>query len=353
MTRIRHLRHLTIIMLAVVFMIPSIALASEDTVSNGDDQLAQTAGVTVEAEAGTVDFDLGDTDALYEQYVNRLFYGNPAGPKPAAVPKLKAKKITGDRLEGQDKELYDGLKESFGEIASGEWEYEDTELNVPLKLFGIESDVRYTAEGLGLEDTSYLFKPSEEDPETGVWNPEVPAAADRLFQKLFSFDANRVINCLLADCAYEMYWSTGHSTYPTGLSYSWGQEEDGTEYIQLEPLGFKFQVDPKFRADPANEYSVDTEKTKAAADAVQNARKILDDASGKDDYHKLVSYKDAICDLVVYDNAAASGESEDDMGPWALVYVFDGNPDTNVVCEGYAEARVCHGRQLHLSRQLC
>lgn len=55
MTRIRHLRHLTIIVLAVVFMIPSIALASEDTVSNGDDQLAQTAGVTVEAEAGNTD----------------------------------------------------------------------------------------------------------------------------------------------------------------------------------------------------------------------------------------------------------------------------------------------------------
>ena len=100
MTRIKHLRHLTIILLAVVFLTPSIALATEDAVSSGNDQHAQTAGVTVEAEAESVDFDLGDTDALYEQYVNQLFYGNPDGSKPAAVPKLKAKKITGDRLEG-------------------------------------------------------------------------------------------------------------------------------------------------------------------------------------------------------------------------------------------------------------
>lgn len=66
MTRIKHLRHLTIILLAVVFLTPSIALATEDAVSSGNDQHAQTAGVTVEAEAESVDFDLGDTDALYE-----------------------------------------------------------------------------------------------------------------------------------------------------------------------------------------------------------------------------------------------------------------------------------------------
>ena len=331
MTNIKCFRYLTIILLAVVFLTPSIALATEDAVSSGNDQHAQTAGVTVEAEAESVDFDLGDTDALYEQYVNQLFYGNPDGSKPAAVPKLKAKKITGDRLEGQDKILYDALKDALRQIADGK--LDSAIIEIPVDMLAVDVKSTYTAEDLGLEDPSYLY-----DPVTKKWNPAVRPKMDELFNAMFRFDGEQIFECLMADCPYEKYWSMEHCTYPTGISYHWEQYEDGTEYIRIMPFKFKFKVDPKYRADSENEYSADTEKTGAAAAAVQCAQGILDDAAAKDDYCKLVFYKDAICDLVDYNSAAMSEGSENDMGPWALVYVFDGNPDTDVVCEGYSEA---------------
>jgi len=57
------------------------------------------------------------------------------------------------------------------------------------------------------------------------------------------------------------------------------------------------------------------------------------------DYDKLVGYANEICALVTYDNKAASGGYADEFyDPWTLIYVFDGNESTNVVCEGYSEA---------------
>ena len=53
----------------------------------------------------------------------------------------------------------------------------------------------------------------------------------------------------------------------------------------------------------------------------------------------MLAFRDEICELVSY-NAAAAGESYTDGygDPWQLIYVFDGDDSTNVVCEGYAKA---------------
>lgn len=57
------------------------------------------------------------------------------------------------------------------------------------------------------------------------------------------------------------------------------------------------------------------------------------------DYAKLQGYADAICQAVNYNNGAAQGNVDPyDLDPWQLVYVFDDNDDTTVVCEGYSKA---------------
>ena len=79
----------------------------------------------------------------------------------------------------------------------------------------------------------------------------------------------------------------------------------------------------------------------AACSAALFARSIVNDAdnAGLSDYDRLVYYKDRICNEVVYnEDARQNSETYTDGGPWALIYVFDQDPATNVVCEGYSEA---------------
>ena len=59
--------------------------------------------------------------------------------------------------------------------------------------------------------------------------------------------------------------------------------------------------------------------------------------TGKNDYEKLVSYREYIKGEVSY-NTGAAGGGKPYGDPWQLIYVFDGKPATNVVCEGYAKA---------------
>ena len=50
-----------------------------------------------------------------------------------------------------------------------------------------------------------------------------------------------------------------------------------------------------------------------------------------------MAYRQKICELVSYnDDAATGGYPYGD--PWQLIYVFDGDDSTNVVCEGYSKA---------------
>ena len=83
---------------------------------------------------------------------------------------------------------------------------------------------------------------------------------------------------------------------------------------------------------------VDTSKGKAVQSAAANAKSIMQQNRGKTDTEKLRAYKNAICKLNDYNHAAASDNNTPYGNPWQLVWVFDGDPNTNVVCEGYSKA---------------
>ena len=141
-----------------------------------------------------------------------------------------------------------------------------------------------------------------------------------------------VIDCLIDDCPYELYWydkGTGvveSFTIRTGLSGS-----------TVRRLTLSFSVISSYAGE--GDYTV---ITPAAGGAVQtakaNAQAIVDDCGAGTSsctvLERLEDYKDAICDLVDYDSDATT----DDMDAWEIIYVFDGDEDTNVVCEGYAKA---------------
>ena len=132
-----------------------------------------------------------------------------------------------------------------------------------------------------------------------------------------------VYDALLMDCPSEFYWVNT----TTGIFWS---SSDITFCV-----ADGYHTDKKF----GNIYcEVDPSKIEAANRAVENAKEICRNAKGTE-YEKLKYFKQKICDLVDYDNdAAANNASLPDRGPWNLIYVFDGNQNTKVVCQGYSLA---------------
>ena len=134
-----------------------------------------------------------------------------------------------------------------------------------------------------------------------------------------------IINCLLNDCPYELYWydktiSTSTSLTGAGSTYTGGK--------------ISFPVS----SDYGSGFSVDPAKTGAVATAKATVSEIIAKYAGKSDYEKLVGYKDEICALTEYNNAAAADPLTPYGNPWQFIWVFDKDTSTNVVCEGYSKA---------------
>ena len=89
-----------------------------------------------------------------------------------------------------------------------------------------------------------------------------------------------------------------------------------------------------YKGSKAN--TVDGAKVKAAAASIKKADKIAAKYEGKSDYEKIRGYCDEICALTEYNFKAR--DTMEGGNPWQMPWVIDGDPKTNVVCEGYAKA---------------
>ena len=133
--------------------------------------------------------------------------------------------------------------------------------------------------------------------------------------------ANKVWQALLADLPYALYWHD--KTVGIGYSYIL---DNGWENIT-----FKFAVAAEFRGD-----SLYTTSIPNVPAAVAAAKQVVSANRGKTDYDKLQAYRQYICDQVSYNFSINKDTAYGN--PWQLLWVFDGNASTNVVCEGYAKA---------------
>ncbi|MDE7194875.1 MAG: Ig-like domain-containing protein, partial [Oscillospiraceae bacterium] len=140
-------------------------------------------------------------------------------------------------------------------------------------------------------------------------------------------DAEDVIKYLLVDMPEEFYW------YDKVRGCSIIGEIDTNRIPTV--CRFSFTVAGSYAGDTA--YTVNPYKMSAAKTAVENAQDIVDRYIGSSDHEKIMGYAESICELTDYNNGAlAAGTPYGD--PWQLVYVFDGDDTTKVVCEGYAKA---------------
>ena len=140
----------------------------------------------------------------------------------------------------------------------------------------------------------------------------------------------------LLEMPYELYWYNKTK----GVSMGYRVRISG-ENVTVYELTISMNVSQDYAkfvsAISYNPFEADTAKTRAAATAAANALNVVAANTGKNDYEKLVSYREYIKGEVSY-NTGAAGGGYPYGDPWQLIYVFDGNSTTNVVCEGYAKA---------------
>ena len=139
--------------------------------------------------------------------------------------------------------------------------------------------------------------------------------------------ADKVWHALLSDLPYELYW---HDKV-IGINYAYTLAAGNTPF---KDVTFSFAVAQEFRGK-----DMTTTNIPNVPAAVQTARSVVAANASKSDHDKLQAYRQYICDQVSYNYAAARGEYANGYGnPWQLLWVFDGDSTTNVVCEGYAKS---------------
>lgn len=153
----------------------------------------------------------------------------------------------------------------------------------------------------------------------------IKGAIDEIMEK-----GQEIIQSLLITCQNDLYWFDKSAN--GALSFSSSVSGDGT----TGTLIFIFKVLPEYQ--DGNEYTVSTQKINSANTALAKAQEIVNANAGKSDYEKLLAYKNEICELTSYDHDAAKPGYTGSKAPWQMVSVFDGDPNTKVVCEGYSKA---------------
>ena len=261
---------------------------------------------------------ISDNNELFAAYAQRTLCGGAQGLQTRA-------QVGSAKLSGFPLKLYAALREAAGhQVADGE--RSSSRILVTWKQLGI-TQTKWTKAELGVDIvTGGTLN------EDAVWTA-VEAKTG------FSADAiAAAVDCLMHDCPYELYWYDKTS----GCGYQIERYNYTPEWFQLASGGVElsFAVARDYApGGAAGGYLLNTRKTGAASRAAASARQVVEACAGMGDYERLLAYRDAVCSAVEYNSAAAGSTYPGGYGdPWQLVYVFDGDASTNVVCEGYSKA---------------
>ena len=286
------------------------AVAEEGEDELEETELAELVSDPPEPESLIVDVDMPDN--LLDGYADKEL-----GSLLPQRPVLRAPKNVGGNLSGYSSILYQEHKSVISQIAAGQ--RESTVISIPAETL-LDGKIIWTAEELGVD-------PLVVD---GAIN------STPIFNSLYvKIGIRSVLTALLLDCPYEMYWydkTIGIKyQFDTGLAKVSGQDA-----IKVRGnFVVSYTVASKYQKGGA--YVMDTALGQQVQSAVSTAKGIVSTASSYSLLDKLNHYRQRICDLVSYNSAAASGGVAYG-NPWQLIWVFDDNSDTNVVCEGYAKA---------------
>ena len=248
--------------------------------------------------------------------------------------RLRAVRDPAASLTGINSTVYGILKDKVAAVAAGS--VSSSVFTISVEELNLEKN-SWTAEELGLETLV-----TEDADGKKTYTAEAMAAVNAQL----GFELRRVVNSLQSACPYEMYWYD--KTVGTALkSYSFAGNADRIRiagsmvftFAVIASYSDETYVDITNADGSLTRYlcGVDGSQGERISKAVANAAAIVAQFEGCSDLEKLKGYRTRICDAVSYDDAALNnGSAYGD--PWQIISVFDEDPLTNVVCEGYAKA---------------
>lgn len=223
--------------------------------------------------------------------------------------------------------VYDQLVPEIQKIAAGQGSS---------SAFSLGIQMTFTKEELGIEGDMLV----RGDDGQYHFSEETGAAIEKAVNEVMDMDM--LLNQLLAHHPYELYWfDKSFSEGAIRVKYSYGT--DGQQTVMVGDFVIMMAVSQDYAVtDAATQqyylYSPDKAKTGAATAAAATAAQVVAENQGKGIYSKLVAYREYITKAVDYNFDVANTANYPYGDPWQLIYVFDNDPDTNVVCEGYSKA---------------
>ncbi len=296
----------------LVVLLLALALACMPARAVAEEDIPAPEPRVVSAEA------LGDasSEELLDGYAAQLL--QEALPAAAQDESQLVPQSAVQNLSGKELAMYQALKPLLREVADGK--RTSTSFSIPAAT--ITGKSTWTSADLG----GIPIIVGDDFNQTAV---------DIVFAEL-DFDAQGVLDALAADCPYELYWvynQKGMSVTFPGLGAAtkqgqWVLKVNGDYRIEFTVVG-----------DYATgTHTVNAARAQRVRAAVAKAQGIVSQSAGLSAYDRLAYFRDAICAEVTYNQTAARSGSDAYGDPWQLVSVFDGDPSTNVVCEGYAKA---------------
>ena len=281
-------------------------------------------------EAAPGEKDGKSPEDLFADYVERSFNGE-AGR--VSLRKSRAARSATSNLTVVERAFYNSIAACLPQIAAGE--RSSTVFEVFIDDLGLEKTA-WTAAELGVGSVFELDESGNvilDDNGYAFLSMEAAEAAE----KKAGYDLTKVLGALMEDYPYQLYWfEKTQDTVTTGIDMYVDYDEAADDYVVVI-CGSVLVSCPVAEDFSAGEYMVDTSVGQAVQSSVANAAAIVSKYSGASDYDKLSGYKDEICGLVSYNDEAAEG-GVSYGNPWQMIWVFDDDPSTNVVCEGYSKA---------------
>jgi hypothetical protein len=199
-----------------------------------------------------------------------------------------------------------------------------TVISIPLEDIGIPTEKKFAASDFGVETIT--------EDTFNDYNFYIN------YLSYFGIDSDYICNALSSDL--DLYW--WNKQIFIDLVTPLEATEDGTKVYFNDDAEMKvyLYVDKEYSSNDEGT-EVDSSKVQAAQTAINYANEIVSDAEEicQSDKEKLKYYAQQICKMNTYNiEAATQGDAYGTMSPWQLIYVFDNNDDTNVLCEGYSKA---------------